>query len=97
MLTKHRVSLRQRLCSCYSDKASQTKNTHSIQSKSSQNKRSKFRKLEKLATFPTLSEGAANHDHRRREPHFEGLVPGERLCLISRQAGKNASPIRTRL
>ena len=54
MLAKHRVSLRQRLCGCYSDEASQTKNTHSLQSKSSQNKGSKFRKMEELATFPTL-------------------------------------------
>ena len=55
MLAEHRACLRERLWSCYSDEAPQTKNVHSLQSKSSKNKRYKFREMEKLATFPTLS------------------------------------------
>ena len=35
----------------------QTKNTHSLQSKISQNKSSKFREMEKRVTFLTLREG----------------------------------------
>ena len=67
MLAKHRVSLRQRLCRCYSDEVSPTKNTHSLQSKSSQNKRSKFRKMEKLANFPTLPVAALASRERVRD------------------------------
>ena len=54
MQSEHRVFLCQHLFRCYADEVPQTKNIHSLQSKSSQNKRSKFKEMEKLATFPTL-------------------------------------------
>ena len=61
MQAEHRAFLRQHLCRCYPNEAPQTMRTHSLQLKSSQNKRAKFREMEILATFPDpgqlLAEG----------------------------------------
>ena len=78
----------------------QTKNTHSLQSKISQNKSSKFREMEKLATFLTLTGSGMDHIRPSQKcHHLPGLVassPGPKKPTPERQPARPARAFRYR-